>query len=116
MRAARRAAWWARGIACAILGAALPSCDYKVPVVDIHAAFTLADATWFEEEQTLFFFYTVQAEQGLGPDSQLEVTYLTDTFEQPWTPIAELPWVHTHVPVDCGETERCGSFSLAVPI
>jgi hypothetical protein len=89
------------------------SCD-KVPIVDIGAGFALADAAWFEEEQTLFFFYRVEAEQGLGPDSQVEVTWRTDDAQLPWTPLAALVPVHTHLPVDCGKTGVCGSFSLAV--
>jgi len=93
----------------------LTACD-KVPITDINAGFTLAEATWFEEEQTLFVFYRLEAQQGLGPESQVELSYLTDEVELPWTPIAELTPVHTHVPVDCGENGRCGSISLHVPI
>ncbi len=86
----------------------------KVPIVDINAGFTLADAAWFSQEETLFIFYRVGAEQGLGPESQIEITYRTDDGEVPWTPVSELPTVHTHVPVDCGNKARCGSTSLQV--
>ncbi|MBN1205365.1 MAG: hypothetical protein JXB05_10620 [Myxococcaceae bacterium] len=95
---------------------ALVSCAAceKVPIVDINAGFTLADAAWFSEEETLFIFYRVGAEQGLGPESQIEISYRTDDGEVPWTPVSELPTVHTHVPVDCGSKARCGSTSLQV--
>jgi hypothetical protein len=92
-----------------------PSCR-KVPLYDIYAYFGLADATWFAEEQTLFLFYEVHAEQGLGELSQIEVSYVTDDAEVPWTPLHELVPVHTHLPVDCGINSRCGSMSVHVPI
>jgi hypothetical protein len=93
--------------------AACVACE-KVPLVDINAGFTLADASWFSEEETLFIFYRLGAEQGLGPESQIEITYRTDDGEVPWTPISEFPTVHTHVPVDCGGKGRCGGTSLQV--
>lgn len=96
-----------------LICAAAARCD-KVPIVDIQASFTLADASWFEDEQTLFVFYRVTAEQGLGPASQIELTYRTDDVVLPWTRASALPTVHAHVPVDCGATGRCGSLSLHV--
>ena len=56
----------------ALLGALL-LLTCKVPITDINAFFSLSDATWFEQEQTLFFFWRLQAEQGLGEESQLEI-------------------------------------------
>jgi hypothetical protein len=99
------------GVLFAVVSCA--ACE-KVPIVDINAGFTLADAAWFSEEETLFIFYRVGAEQGLGPESQIEITYRTDDGEVPWTPISEFTTVHTHVPVDCGNNGRCGSTSLHV--
>ncbi|HEX8819581.1 MAG TPA: hypothetical protein VF794_06620 [Archangium sp.] len=102
------------GRTCLLLAVvACASCE-KVPLTNIQAQFELADAAWFEEEQTLFIFYRAKAEQGLGPDSQIEVSYRTDDMEQPWTPLSQLSTVHTHVPVDRGSTERWGSTSLHV--
>ena len=46
----------------------------KVPLYDVEADFSRADAAWFAEEQTLFFFYEVAAEQGIGEPSVLEVS------------------------------------------
>lgn len=92
---------------------ACAACE-KVPIVDINAGFTLADAAWFSQEETLFIFYRVGAEQGLGPESQIEISYRTDDGEVPWTPVSEFTTVHTHVPVDCGSKARCGSTSLKV--
>ncbi len=89
-------------------------CD-KVPLQDINARFTLADAVWFESEATLFYFWRAEADQGLGESSQLELTWRTDDAFQPWTPVQELTAVHLHVPVDCGDKKRCGSISLDVP-
>jgi hypothetical protein len=89
---------------------ALASC--KVPIVDINAAFAVADATWFEEEETLFAFYRVDAEQGIGPESQIELAYNTDQVAVEWTPLQQITPVHTHVPVDCGARSMCGSISL----
>ncbi|MCA9547939.1 MAG: hypothetical protein KC613_26220, partial [Myxococcales bacterium] len=54
-------------IACAAL---CPGC--KVGLLDVNAAFTVADATWFQEEETLFIFYEMGAEQGLNPDTVIE--------------------------------------------
>ena len=54
--------------AVAALSACAPgvSCGGKQPIADINAGFTLADASWFEDEQTLFIFYSVSAEQGVS--------------------------------------------------
>ena len=89
-------------------------CGVKVPVVDINAGFTLADAAWFEEEQTMFVFWNVGAEQGLGPESQIEVTWRTDDTFVPWTAISDLPPIHTHLPVLCGPRTMCGSTSIKI--
>jgi hypothetical protein len=98
-----------------VLGlAALASACEKVPIADINAGFTISDASWFEDERTLFLFYRVDAEQGLGPESLIEVRYRTDDVFVDWTPLSALPPVHTHVPVDCGPRSKCGSWSLAV--
>lgn len=109
----------------ALLGAALASCLNdpasglpvgcgKVPITDINAGFSIADVSWFEDEQTLFVFYRVDAEQGLQAESLIELKYRTDDVTVPWTPLGDLTPVHTHVPVDCGVTSRCGSMSLTV--
>ena len=87
----------------------------KVPLYDVGAEFALADAAWFEEEETLFIFWDLTAQQGLGPDTVMEITYQTDTEDVDWTPVTELPTVHRHVPVDCGIEGMCGSTSLHIP-
>lgn len=92
-----------------------PSCR-KVPIFDVYASFVQADVSWFAAEETLFVFTEVQAEQGLSDLSVLELTYTTDDGEVPWTPLDELVTVHTHVPVDCGDTALCGSASVHVPL
>ena len=92
---------------------ALIGCE-KVPIFDVNAAFTLADVSWFEEEQTAFVFYDVGADQGIGDPSVIEITYATDDERVDWTPLEDLPAVHTHVPVDCGVKRMCGSWSFAV--
>lgn len=98
-----------------VLGAAalIGACE-KAPFTDINARFELADLTWFEDEQTLFVFYRVSADQGLGPDSTLELSYRTDDRQLPWTPLDQLEPVHVHEAVDCGPTQRCGSLSVKV--
>ena len=96
------------------MGLLLCAACTKVPLTQVHVGFTLADATWFEDEETLFVFYQVEADQGLGAASQLELSYVTDNVSSPWTPLAEIPPVHTHLPVDCGPKMRCGSTSLHV--
>ncbi|MEQ1565403.1 MAG: hypothetical protein ABMA64_07175 [Myxococcota bacterium] len=93
----------------------LASCT-KVPVHDIEAGFLLADASWFAEEQTLFLFWDVTAEQGLSGQSVVEVRWVTDDGAVDWTPVTELEPVHVHVPVDCGATSLCGSATVAMPI
>lgn len=102
--------------AWAVLSAlALGSCA-KVPLHSVGAVFTQADAAWFAEEETLFVFYQVDAEQGLGDPSVIEIRYATDDERVDWTPVSEIVPVHTHVPVDCGIKSLCGSTSVHVPI
>ena len=86
----------------------------KVPIFDVDAGFELADASWFQTEETLFIFYDVSAEQGLGDPSVIEITYATDEERVDWTPISDIEAVHTHLPVDCGTKSLCGSTSLHV--
>lgn len=88
----------------------------KVSIKDIEAGFDLADAAWFEDEQTLFFFYEVSAEQGISEQSIIEVTYRTDDDVVDWASADQLSLVHTHRAVDCGFLRLCGSLSLHVPI
>jgi hypothetical protein len=87
----------------------------KVPLVQVQAQFDLADATWFEEEQTLFIFYTVSADQGIGPQSVVELTYTTDDGTFPWTEVGQIPTVQIHVPAVCTPDALCGSTSVKVP-
>lgn len=95
------------------LALASTSCS-KVPLLDVQAAFSRADAAWFAEEQTLFLFYEVSAKQGIGEPSIIEVRWTTDSEAVDWTPLTELTEVHTHLPVDCGANALCGSSSIAV--
>lgn len=88
----------------------------KVPLTDIFARFVVADAVWFAEEETLFVFYEVEADQGLGDESLFEIRYVTDDGVVDWTELAAIEPVHTHVPVDCGPETKCGSMSLHVPL
>lgn len=86
----------------------------KVPFIDVNAAFSLAEAAWFQDEATLFIFYEVQAEQGLSGDTVMELSYRTDDEVVDWTPLSELATVHQHLAVDCGPFSRCGSTSVRV--
>lgn len=88
----------------------------KVPLYPVNAAFEVADVSWFEEEETLFIFWEVEAEQGLGDNSVVEITWATDEERVDWTPVTELEMVHTHEPQDCGITELCGSASVRVEL
>ena len=105
----------ARASALVLLSLGALSCG-KVPIYGVQAGFTLADASWFAEEETLFIFYQVNAEQGLREPSVIEIKYATDDERIGWTPIEELPKVHTHLAVDCGIDSLCGSTSLHLPI
>ncbi|MCB9746629.1 MAG: hypothetical protein H6739_15725 [Alphaproteobacteria bacterium] len=98
-----------------LLPLALAACR-KVPIFDVNAGFSIADAAWFEDEETLFIFYEVTAEQGLGEPSVIEIRYTTDDEEVPWTDVGAFEMVHTHEPVDCGVDSLCGSASIRVPI
>jgi hypothetical protein len=100
--------------AAAALALVGPSCA-KVPIFDVAAGFSLADAARFAAEETLFVFYEVQAEQGIGEPSIIEITYVTDTEVVDWTLLSSLETVHTHLPVDCGVNALCGSTSIHVP-
>lgn len=88
----------------------------KMPLHQVNATFTLAYSAYFAAERTLFVFYQVYADQGLGPESQLELRYDTDSEVRGWTSLADLTMVHTHVPVDCGPNSRCGSASVKVDL
>jgi hypothetical protein len=92
----------------------LLGCEPKVPIVDIGAQFTLAEATWFEAEETLFIFYRVDAIQGLSEFSQVELSYLTDNIDQPFEPLANFTAIHDHRPVTCGVHTLCGSYSVRI--
>lgn len=108
-------------VATLSLALSLSACDViqdlvRVPIVDVGASFTLADATWFEEEETLFIFYRVSAIEGLQEASVVELSYRTDTVDQPYLPLTGIEPVHVHVPVVCDLGEGyCGSFSVHVP-
>ena len=91
----------------------MTSCT-KVPLYDVEAGFSRSDAAWFAEEETLFFFYEVAAEQGIGAPSVVEVRWASDTERVDWTPIEDFETVHEHVDTDCGPNARCGSSSIAV--
>lgn len=93
----------------------LVGCTPKVPVRDIGAQFLIADAVWFQEEETLFFFYQLEAIQGLNDTSRIEIAFETDEIEIPFTPLEDFTAVHQHLPVDCEWNARCGSRSIHVP-
>lgn len=100
------------GLACASL---LSSCglqdldafQVRVPIQDVGAVFEIADATWFEEEQTLFVFYRVNSQQGLSEFSQIELAFRTDNVEQDFQRLDDFPAVHRHV------AARCGTLSIS---
>ena len=100
--------------ACLGLGVAGAACEPKVPIVDIGAAFAIAEVTWFEEEQTMFVFFRVNAEQGLSDASQIELAFVTDDEDVAFAPLATFPSVHEHVAASCGRHTLCGSASLRV--
>jgi hypothetical protein len=102
-------------IAPALLLLALAGGCRKVPLNPVGAGFTLADAAWFAEEETLFLFWELEAEQGLGETSVIQVRWTTDDGLVDWLTVRNLEPVHTHLEVDCGPTARCGSTSLIVP-
>jgi hypothetical protein len=75
----------------------------KVPLTQVRAFFTLSDATWFEQEETMFIFYRLYADQGLGPNTQLELSWRTDEEVVEFTPFEKLAPVHLHLPAtSCG--------------
>jgi hypothetical protein len=86
----------------------------RVPIQDVGAQFTIADASWFEAEQTLFIFYEIESNQGLSDASQIELAYLTDDVDQPFIHLESLEPVHTHLDATCGDQTICGSYSVKV--
>ena len=72
------------------------------------------DISWFEAEETLFLFYDIQARAGLNDTSTIEIRYETDSQSVDWTAVDLIEPVHTHLPVDCGPKNKCGSASFAV--
>ena len=101
------------GLALSLGGGA---CQPKVPIVDIGAFFSIADATWFEGEQTLFLFYRVESQQGLSDFSEIELSYLTDEEDQAFAPLEDFAMVHQHVAAECGRHSICGSASIHIPV
>lgn len=99
--------------ACLVSGAA---CEPKVPIIDIGAVFTIAEATWFQDEETLFVFYRVDAEQGLSEASQIELSFVTDDGVTAFAPLSSFEMVHEHVAASCGRHTFCGSASIAVAL
>ena len=104
-----------RAALLAALSLLMGSCN-KVPIYGVEAGFTVSDAAWFEEEETLFVFWEVSAEQGIADPSVMEITYATDDERVDWTRIEDIPTVHAHEAVDCGVNAQCGSTSIHVPI
>lgn len=100
-------------LVAAALGLSGTLCD-KIPLTDVGAGFALAEAAWFEDEATLFVFYRVEAAQGLGPQSVVELSWSTDSTGVGWFSISERTHVHEHLAVDCGARARCGSASFRV--
>lgn len=86
----------------------------RVPFEDVGAYFTLADVTWFEDEETLFVFYEIEAAQGLSELSQVELSFRTDEGSWEYAPLESYAPVHTHLPVHCGIRTLCGSYSTRV--
>ncbi|HEY1098516.1 MAG TPA: hypothetical protein VGF99_06295 [Myxococcota bacterium] len=112
-RRARASLWSLVVVSLALLS----TCGWfvpKVPITDVGAFFSLADATWFEREQTLFFFWTVDAQQGLSDFSQIEIAWTTDDGREEFAATTALPMVHEHRALDCGPRQRCGSASVHV--
>ena len=104
-----------RGLTSAAVLLALGTACGKVPIHDVEAEFLRADTVWFSAEDTLFVFYEVEALQGIGDPSVIEITWNTDTERVDWTPLTEFSPVHEHVDVDCGANALCGSWSIDVP-
>jgi hypothetical protein len=90
-------------------------CEPKVPIVDVGATFSIAEATWFEAEETLFVFYRVDVVQGLSSTARMELGYLTDTERVEPASLESFTPVHEHVAVDCGARALCGSWSVHIP-
>jgi hypothetical protein len=110
-------------IAAAALLLALTACEWgaypwqvRVPIVDVGARFIIADATWFEDEHTLFIFYQVESNQGLSDRSRIELAFRTDTNEEPFHSLESFPPVHEHLVVSCGVRTLCGSYSTPVDL
>jgi hypothetical protein len=105
-------------VAALVMLGALPlggaACEPKVPIVDVGATFAVAEATWFEAEETLFVFYRVDVVQGLSSSARMELGYVTDTERVEPAPLASFAPVHEHVAVDCGARSLCGSWSLRI--
>jgi hypothetical protein len=83
-----------------------------VPLTLVHTEFLLADVTWYAEEETLFVFYHLEADQGLNAESQVEIEIRTDTGLLTFGPLGDYAAIHRHEPQDCGPGSRCGSHSL----
>ncbi len=101
---------------CGALGVMGAACEPKVPIIDIGAAFVVADATWFEDEQTLFLFYRIDSAQGLSDQSQIELAFRTDDVDQDFAPLAAFTPIHQHLAVSCGLHTLCGSYSLRIAL
>ncbi len=112
----------------------------KVGLIKLEPSLALGQAYWFEEEKTLFVFYRVTREEPFDDLGRVEVNFEGNgdgrkTYPGEWDDVSSLAtpeaqvtdsvdpetfWhnavgfksLHTHLPVDCGTHERCGSLSV----
>lgn len=88
----------------------LLSCS-KVELDYTPARFDVAQAVWFEGEETLFLFWNVGSPLGLRQESVVEVSWTSDDGKVDWIAPQSLAQVHLHETVQCGAGRLCGSAS-----
>ncbi|MEY3901535.1 MAG: hypothetical protein RL189_841 [Pseudomonadota bacterium] len=100
-------------LCAAFIALLLQSCS-KVPLEYTPAEFQVAQAVWYEAEQTLFFFWNVGSPLGLRSESVFEVSYVNDDGQVGWMAPQSREQVHIHESVSCGAGRICGSASHKV--
>jgi len=63
---------------------------------------------WFEQEKTLFVFYSIQNKHGFSPDARIELNYDGEN----WNDVETIKNVHVHRDAICAPSYRCKALSI----
>ena len=90
----------------------LISCLDKQNLIKQDIRLTDLHSYWFESEQTVFAFYTIENRHGFSPDALLQITLDPFADEVVWQNVEEVANVHRHEDALCNEDSWCKSLSI----